>query len=586
MTQQFNLVSDPWIKVIESERADVREVSLIELFENAAHYRRLAGEMRTQDLVIVRFLLAILHTVYSRVDVDGQPYPWLSLDAMMQVTATPDPDDDDLAVGDDLMATWQALMTQGRFSAAVGDYLRLHQAQFDFFGEQPFYQATNAEYDRNVPAKKAVETGSGRVGVRQMNRTISESGNTPGLFSPKSVSYKDSLGIAELVRWVMTYQNYTGVTDKSKIVTDEPFSNDKGWLYQLDPVFANGESLFETLMLNLVLLDPADRDAYHVQRPVWELSVSDYLAWRRTMVSPDNLAALYTTWSRLLTLQWDDAQNVTIYSAGIPSFPPSTTLLEPMTVWRYDKKATPPGFKPATKDLRAASEAMWRHFGRYVNVEHREEDRQPGLIGWLGSLELAGRIPRTKMLELATTTLISDGNATSQAPAAEVADRLTIKAAVLFDPDPDRAVYWPARIMEAVNKTQTIGKDYWVFVSTVAQVRGDGPQEAKAPATAEQAVFYAALNEPFRAWLEGLTNDDDRDVQLRRWYETLRRLTRQVAEAYIARTHSPRDRRSVEIGSGKSQSAQNVFTAMRALQWKIDRDLELMKEVSHDGQAD
>jgi CRISPR system Cascade subunit CasA len=43
-------------------------VSLLDVFKNAQNYRQLAGEMKAQDLSILRFLLAILTTVYSRVD--------------------------------------------------------------------------------------------------------------------------------------------------------------------------------------------------------------------------------------------------------------------------------------------------------------------------------------------------------------------------------------------------------------------------------------------------------------------------------------------------------------------------------------
>ena len=45
---ELNLVTDPWIKVMLAD-GDSREVSLLELFENAQSYRWLAGEMATQN---------------------------------------------------------------------------------------------------------------------------------------------------------------------------------------------------------------------------------------------------------------------------------------------------------------------------------------------------------------------------------------------------------------------------------------------------------------------------------------------------------------------------------------------------------
>ncbi len=112
--------------------------------------------------------------------------------------------------------------------------------------------------------------------------------------------------MAELVRWVITYQNYTGVTDKTKIVAQENFSNDSGWLYRLSPVFAVGDTLFDTLLLNLILVQNEDAP-YAVERPVWERpNAQRYVQDRERQLQPDNLAALYTSWSRVLFLQWGD----------------------------------------------------------------------------------------------------------------------------------------------------------------------------------------------------------------------------------------------------------------------------------------
>ncbi len=78
--QSFNLVIDPWIKVIVKETNQEKLVSLTEFFKEAQNYQQLAGEMRSQDLAILRFLLAILTTVYSRFDANDEAYEWLDVD--------------------------------------------------------------------------------------------------------------------------------------------------------------------------------------------------------------------------------------------------------------------------------------------------------------------------------------------------------------------------------------------------------------------------------------------------------------------------------------------------------------------------
>ncbi|WP_369403862.1 type I-E CRISPR-associated protein Cse1/CasA [Secundilactobacillus silagei] len=275
--KQFNLVADPWINVIETKTDSLKTVSLIECFNNAHQYRQLAGDMRAQDLAIMRFLLAILHTVYSRFDMNGEPYEWVNIDSETFHVNTP-VDEDDFDV-EDLFQTWGNLYKSGKFSKIITQYLDKNQSRFNLFGDQAFYQVTEEEYDSFVPKKKYVATGTGTVAVKQLNRQISESGNTPAIFTPKSDTFKNRLSLSELTRWLITYQNFTGVTDKTKVQTEEKFSNPAGWVYRLNPVFAKGKSLFETLMLNLVL---ADEEHYQAQKPVWEYkSVTAYVEERK-----------------------------------------------------------------------------------------------------------------------------------------------------------------------------------------------------------------------------------------------------------------------------------------------------------------
>ena len=53
---------------------------MLELFENAHLYEGLAGEMKTQDFSVLRILLAVMHTVFSRYKPDGSEYGYFSID--------------------------------------------------------------------------------------------------------------------------------------------------------------------------------------------------------------------------------------------------------------------------------------------------------------------------------------------------------------------------------------------------------------------------------------------------------------------------------------------------------------------------
>lgn len=127
----FNLVTDPWIKVLKKDYTE-SEVSLNELFSNSEDYLQLAGDMKSQDLAILRLLLAILLSVYTRFDADDTPYSWLDLDDKWRVTRT---DNDGVnSKKTKLEDTWRSLYDQKAFSKKVFDYLNLYQAKFNLFG--------------------------------------------------------------------------------------------------------------------------------------------------------------------------------------------------------------------------------------------------------------------------------------------------------------------------------------------------------------------------------------------------------------------------------------------------------------------
>ena len=68
--KRFNLLYEPWIKVLLPDLSE-REVSLLELFENAHLYRSLSGETETQNAAILRLFLAITTTIIYRYDAEG-----------------------------------------------------------------------------------------------------------------------------------------------------------------------------------------------------------------------------------------------------------------------------------------------------------------------------------------------------------------------------------------------------------------------------------------------------------------------------------------------------------------------------------
>ena len=80
---EFNLLTEPWIRVRLRDNT-VREVSLTEALVSAQDYVDLAGEMPTQNAAVLRLLLAVLFTVFSRVDAKGAPRPLMQSDDALE----------------------------------------------------------------------------------------------------------------------------------------------------------------------------------------------------------------------------------------------------------------------------------------------------------------------------------------------------------------------------------------------------------------------------------------------------------------------------------------------------------------------
>ncbi|GHN30062.1 type I-E CRISPR-associated protein Cse1/CasA [Lactobacillus delbrueckii] len=568
--ESYNLITEPWIKVLDGKTNSEHMVSIKELLQNASDYRQLAGEMHAQDLAILRLLEAILTTVYTRVDQNDEEYEWVTLDEQMHVQSY-----DDEIEGSTLLQvltkTWNALYKEGSFSEAVFDYLDKNKGLFDFFGDRPFYQVTAKQYDSFVPDNKKIAKGSGTVDLMQINRLISQSGNSVAIFAPKSANRKNKLTLDELVRWVITYQNFTGVTDKTKVKAKEKMPNSRGWLYTLNPVYAQGKNLFETLMLNLLLFNP-NKPTYTQQRPVWEEDLGEYVKRRLSQVKPDNFAETYTVWSRLLHIEWQDG-TPTIFSAGLPAFDSANAYdIEPMSTWRMNKKDG--NYYPATRQLSSIGIAMWRNFGQYVDIKGHTESREPLTVAWLNYLKTKNELLNQQMINLHTSGIISNGGATSLMPAAEFDDNLRIEADVLFDETEDRKNAWPQRIEEMVDLNQEVGRKYYGFLMEVGRIRF-GPQGAADFAGRKSQTFYDNLNEPFENWLANLSGGDDRDKQQELWKKQLKQIALRTLDDFLE-IIAPRDISGIKADksqSGTKSTESNIFIAANKYRAGINKAL-------------
>ena len=247
-------------------------------------------------------LLAVVYTVFSRFDAEGKPYEYLELDDRYRPTEKIDISDlDDYE--DDLYETWISLWEQEKFPKIVGDYLEKWRDRFFLYDEEyPFFQVTK----RDVDSSKLNKTSPSDVSGKKINRKISESNNKVALFSPKydGGNNKEILSNAEVVRWLITYQGYTGLDDKVAFGKDK-YKSSKGWLFDIGGIYLKGENIFETIILNTVLANNEDDNLEKIQLPCWEISSKEYLNinLNPSVDKVDTCASLLTVWSRAIFME-------------------------------------------------------------------------------------------------------------------------------------------------------------------------------------------------------------------------------------------------------------------------------------------
>lgn len=348
MNRSFNLIDEPWIRVINTEFETV-EVSLRTVFERAHLYRSLAGEMEAQNVAVLRMLLALLYSVFIRYDIEGNEN---------EIT------EDDTAVD-----RWRELWNMKKFpTEAINCYFADFYDRFWLIDDKrPFYQIQEAEVGTYNSAAK-------------LNGVIAESNNKVRMFSERAGIEKDTLTYAEAARWLLYINAFDDTAAKPK-GKNLP-SPGAGWLGKLGLILARGDNLYKTLLLNLVFL----KDGTKLWDPVelkdgkcacWELE-SPRKQERTEIRIPANLPGLYTLQSRRIKLKEDNGSISGYYLLGGDFFSRENAFNEQMTMWRMKQEKDITFFTPRRHD---PSRQIWREFSTIT--EATKENNRPGIVSWL-----------------------------------------------------------------------------------------------------------------------------------------------------------------------------------------------------------
>ncbi|MDX3388332.1 type I-E CRISPR-associated protein Cse1/CasA, partial [Streptomyces niveiscabiei] len=487
----FNLAVEPWLPVQRSD-GTTAQLSLLDLFQQADSVRRLVGDVPTQEIALLRLLLAILHD---------------ALDGPAEIE------------------DWEDLWLSADPFAAVADYLAQHRDLFDLFdSERPFYQVAGLHTAKHE--------------VAPLSRIVADVPVGEAFFTMRRPGV-EALSYAEAARWLVHAHAFDTSGIKSAMVGDDRAKAGKvyplgvGSLGHLGGVFAEGATFRETLLLNLIALE--EPEAGFDDRAVKDLPV-----WRRPeplgpgeresvdgRSAPVGLRDLYTWQSRRIRL---DAQAGAVTGVVLGYGDPLTLAApwkcEPMSSWRRSeaqekKQGRTPFYTPLRHD---PSRAAWRGLEallparRQVSDDGRrgEPDRvlRSGVARWFAKVITASEIPAGTLVRL---RLVGAVYGTQQSVVDEIVDDSVVLPVVALH---ETNQIYGAAAVDAVSDAELAVVALGHLAANLARAAGTDPATPQASA---RDLGFGTLDGPYRAWLKDLLSFPDLVTARQEWKNTVHR---------------------------------------------------------------
>ncbi|MFI9627579.1 type I-E CRISPR-associated protein Cse1/CasA [Streptomyces sp. NPDC052042] len=499
MTPSFDLVSRPWLPV-QRDDGTTDELSLTDVFAQAGSLRRLVGDLPTQEFALLRLLLAILYDALAEVE-DGRPGSPAELE------------------------DWEELWQDEESLAVVLNYLDRHRESFDLLHPtRPFFQVAGLHTAKHE--------------VASLNRIVADVPNGEAFFSMRRPGV-GRLGLAEAARWLVHTHAYDSSGIKTGMVGDDRAKSGKvypqgvGWTGGLGGVHAEGRTLRETLLLNLIptkerifnsTADPKD------DLPVWRRATPPgpgVLERDPSVPRPAGPRDLYTWQSRRLLLHTEGA-DVTgvVLGYGDPLAPVNRWQSEPMTGWRRSrtqekKLGRPLVYLPRQHD---PSRAAWRGLASLLYAQRSDdgasgrgtdESKPSGVVRWLTLLANEGVLPERSLIR---TRLVGAVYGTQQSVVDEVVDDgVTLPVVLLHEKRPLHGAAAVDAVADAERAVSALGH----LAGNLARATGSPPGPATNTA---RDLGFGALDGPYRRWLAGLGRTRDPDASRTAWQAEVRRM--------------------------------------------------------------
>ena len=486
----FNLVDEPWVLVLDAN-GQQQELSLREVFHQAGAMRALSGDIATQTFAILRVLLAVLHrAVYGP---------------------------QDLSEGVTNPADWQQILTR------VDGYLdAFHERFWMQHPTEPFMQVADLEIGGSIE--------------HDLSRIICDGAGSSAFLTTRLGQSLASIPWSQAARWLIHTQAYdiagihTGAIGDPRVKGGKGYGIGTGWAGQIGGVYAEGDTLCATLLMNLIAPRYAPLIGGPDDLPIWERPALTQLPQNWLPGSADQLYRQPTgpmdafTWaSRRIRLFGTRSHATGVINAQGDRFTPQNRyLVEPFTAWRFSE--------PQTKSLgitvymplkQEPGRAFWRGLGALLPQSQQAgapdkpaPRRPPALINWLADKQFEGQVANG----LITLRSIGMSYGVQDAVYSELVTDELVLPAVILDPN---AVDLHDSVREAVDCADRAVFAVVKLAENVALAAGADPM-LDGSAEKARATAYAVLDQSFRLWVRSIRASSNPENLRQSWQREVR----------------------------------------------------------------
>lgn len=519
MSSSFNLVDRPWIRVTYLDGVP-GELSLQEVFEQADRIAVIAGELASQDVAILRLLVAICHRALG---------------------------------GPKTLAEWERAWTDPEvLRNAVTAYLEEHRPRFDLRDPvAPFFQVAG------------IRSASGAISG--LEKLIADVPNRDQFFTTRRGRGVESITWAEAARWLVHVHAFdiagikTGAVDNPNSKGGKAYGATVGWAGQIGSLYVQGDSLAQTLLLNTVVCRKvADLSSVSASEdlPPWEREPDGPSATES--LAPTGPVSCYTWQTRRVLLHGDAFQVHGLFLGdGDKATLHNRFSVEPMTAWRYSRpqsdKLGSPVYMPRTL---SKEQAFWRGLPSLVaqlspqaTGKHKVTMfKPPAVIDFYEILVSEELVPVQGIVKVHATGM--EYGTQNSAIDELIDDHLQLPTKLIHRDSPLITC-----VRDAMSEADLAAFAIRNLAANLTRACGAEPDKASAAGDTARAAMYAVLDQEFPRWLASLASSDQVDAR-DEWRNLLhreaRRQSRELSAALPATAFVGRGTGDARIDAGKA----------------------------------